>query len=328
MAIRLGFIGTGGVAQGHLGTLNDNPDAELVAYCDVALSRAQAAAEEYGGHAYEDFKKMLDAEELEGLVICVPPFAHGDIEQEACQRSLPMLIEKPVAIDMEMALPIRQAVEDSGVITLVAYKYRWDDHVIKAKQMLEGKTIGLVFGNFWGGTPGGASWWRVMSQSGGQMVEQTTHIVDMARYLCGEVTDVQAVATRQAMDSVYPDFDIWDAATANLQFANGAVGTISNTCMVHTWGESSLRVLAHDCTVRILGDSLTWADEAGEGEYIKEVDGYQGEVDTFVEAVKTGDRSEIYSDYADAVRTLAVTVAANKSVQAGGQLVSVASLLA
>lgn len=166
-----------------------------------------------------------------------------------------------------------------------------------------------------------------MDQSGGQMVEQTTHIVDMARYLCGEITEVQAFGTQQVMDEVYSDFDIWDAATANLQFENGAVGTISNTCMVHTWGESSLRVMAHDFTVRILGNSLTWADKEGEGEYLKEVDGYQGENDAFVAAVKTGERSGIHSDYADAVRTLAVTVATNESVQTGGQVISVDTVL-
>lgn len=326
MAVKLGFIGTGGVAQGHLQRLADNPDAELMAYCDVELARAEQAADEYGGHTYEDFRKMLDDEELDGLVICVPPFAHGDIEQEACKRGLPMFVEKPVAIDMQMARPIREAVEDSGVITVVAYKYRWDDHVIKAKQMLKGQTIGLVFGNFWGGTPG-VPWWRVMSKAGGQMVEQTTHIVDMARYLCGEITEVQAFGTQLAMHEVYPDFDVWDAFSANLQFASGAVGTISSTCMVHTWGESGLRVLAHDFTLRIVGDSLTWAGDDDQGEYTKTIDGYQGEDDAFVEAINTGDRSAIYSDCADAVRTLAVTVAANKSVQSGGQVISVASLL-
>ena len=326
MAVRLGFIGTGGVAQGHLQRLAGNADAELVAYCDVDLGRAQKAADEYGGQSYDGFRNMLDSEALDGLVICVPPFAHGDIEQEACQRGLAMLIEKPVAIDMEMALPILEAVEDSEVITLVAYKYRWDDHVIKAKQMLEDKTIGLVFGNFWGGTPG-VSWWRVMSESGGQMVEQTTHIVDMVRYLCGEITDVQAFATKQVMHTVLPDFDIWDAVSANLQFASQAVGTISTTCMVHTWAESSLRVMAHDFTLRVSGNSLTWADKEGAGEYDNQVDGYQGEDDAFVAAVKTGDRSAIYSDYADATRSLAVTVAANKSVQSGGRAVSVCDLL-
>ena len=85
MAVRIGFIGTGGIAQSHLQTLGGNSDAQLVAYCDLDLERAQKAAEEYGGNAYRDFEKMLDGEELDALVICTPPFAHGDIELAAKQ---------------------------------------------------------------------------------------------------------------------------------------------------------------------------------------------------------------------------------------------------
>ncbi len=326
MSVRVGFIGTGGVAGGHMERFNENPDAQLAAYCDVELSRAQQAANQYGGQAYQDFRAMLDSEDLDAVAICVPPFAHGDIELEACRRGLPMFIEKPVALDMDMARPIGEAIQEAGLLTLVAYKYRWDDHVIKARDMLADKNIGLVFGNYWGAMPE-VSWWRVMSKSGGQMVEQATHIVDMARYFCGEITEVQAFGTQQAMAEVYTDFDIQDAITANLQFTSGAVGTISCTCMVDTWGQSSLRVLAHGFTLSIAGDSLTWADSDGPGEYTKRVDGYTNEDDAFIQAIQTGDSSQIHSDYADALRTLAVTVAVNESVQRDGQVISVAELL-
>ena len=52
---------------------------------------------------------------------------------------------------------------------------------------------------------------------------------------------------------LYPDFDVWDASTVNLEFACGAFWTISSTCMSHTWGQSSLRVLAHYFIVSIHG---------------------------------------------------------------------------
>ncbi len=83
MSVRIGFIGTGGIAQRHLQTLSKNSDAQLVAYCDLDVERAQKAAKEYGGNAYRDYEKMLDREELDALVICIPPFAHGDIELAA-----------------------------------------------------------------------------------------------------------------------------------------------------------------------------------------------------------------------------------------------------
>ncbi len=327
MSVRIGFIGTGRVAQRHLENLNDNPDAELVAYCDIELAKAEHAAEQYGGNSYRDFEKMLDHEELDGVVICTPPFAHGDIEMAACEKGLHLLIEKPVALSTAVALPILEAIESAGVISLVAYKYRWDDHVHKGREMLEGRTIGLVFGNVWGSTPS-APWWRVKSQSGGPAVEQTTHIFDMARFMAGEITRVQAFGTLQIMDTVYPDFDVWDACTANLEFANGAVGTISSTCLSQNWRQSTLRVLAHELMVNIAGDSLSWAGEDGEGEYAKQVDGYVRESEAFVEAMVTGDRSQIHSDYGDAIKTLAVSEATNRSIENGGEVVEMAELLA
>lgn len=324
MAVKLGFIGTGGIAQGHMQRLSAMPDVQMTAYVDVALDRAQKAAADFGGTAYGDFRKMLDAEKLDGAVICTPPFAHGEVELALCERGIGFLAEKPVAIDVEMAEPILAAVKASGVATVVAYKYRWDDHVIKAKEMLADKKIGLVFGNFWGGTPG-APWWRIQAQSGGQMVEQTTHIVDMARYLCGEIEGVSALETHLYQHQVLEGYDIADAAAANLLFANGAIGNISNTSMLKNWGQSSLRVMCQDFTLNIAGHSLSWVGEES-GEYTLQSDGYAGEDRAFVKALQ-GDRSEVYADYEEGVKSLAVSVAATKSAEKGGCMVKVSELL-
>jgi predicted dehydrogenase len=324
MAIKLGFIGTGGIAQGHMKRLSEMDGVVMAAYTDVALERAQKAADEFGGKAYDDFHKMLDSEELDGAVICTPPFAHGDFELALCERGIGFLIEKPVAIDVEMTKPILEAVKQSGVVTVVGYKYRWDDHVIKAKQMLADKQIGLVFGNFWGGTPG-APWWRVQAQSGGQMIEQTTHIVDMARYLCGEVEGVSALETRLCMHEALDNYDIADAAAANLMFSSGAIGNISNTSMLKNWGQSSLRVMAHEFTLAVAGHNLSWAGEES-GEYTLQSDGYTGEDRAFVKALQ-GDKSEVYADYEEGVKSLAVSVAVAKSAEKNGCMVKVSEIL-
>ena len=326
MSVRMGFIGTGGIAQGHMDRLSQIEGVRNVAFCDVQLDRAQAAAEKFGGTAYDDFARMLDKEDLTALFIGTPPFAHGEMEIAAAEKGLHLLVEKPIAIDCDMARPILRAIEKSGIITAVAYKYRWDDHVNKAREMLAGRKIGLVFGNFWGGLPG-VPWWRVQEQSGGQMVEQTTHIVDMARYLAGDIVKVQAFDNHQVMHEKVENCNVADAAVANLVFANGAVGTISNTCMLQGWGQSSCRVMADGFTLNVAGGTLTWNSPEDSGEYQVQKDGYTGEDQAFIHAVKTGDRSAINSDYADAYKSLAVTVAVNKSAEAGGAVIEVAGLL-
>jgi myo-inositol 2-dehydrogenase / D-chiro-inositol 1-dehydrogenase len=322
MAVRLGFIGTGGVAQGHMKRLSELPEVEMVAYVDVMAARAEKAAADFGGKAYTDFRVMFDAQKLDGVVVCTPPFAHGDIELAACDLGVNLLIEKPVAISVAMAKPILAAIKASGIATVVAYKYRWDDHVIQARNMLADKSIGLVFGNFWGGTPG-TPWWRVQGESGGQFIEQTTHIVDMARYLCGEVTTVQAFEVRGLVQQ--ENRDIADALTANLQFASGAVGTISNTSILEGWGQSSLRVMATQFSLQVAGNSLSWVGADGNGESACQADGYTGEDRAFVKAIM-GDRSEVYADYEEGVKSLAVSEAANLSAVRGGEPVPVASL--
>ena len=89
-----------------------------------------------------------------------------------------------------------------------------------------------------------------------------------------------------------------------------------------------MRVIAQKLMVDVKGgEGISWVDQDGEGEYERQVDGYQREADVFVEAVMTGDRSEVYSDYADVVRTLAVTEATNLSIQNGGQVVEISDIL-
>ncbi|MEN6402122.1 MAG: hypothetical protein ABFD94_09250, partial [Armatimonadia bacterium] len=106
----------------------------------------------------------------------------------------------------------------------------------------------------------------------------------------------------------------------------GAIGNISNTSMVTGWGQSSLRVMAHEFTLQIAGHSLTWAGKDGTGEYAMQADGYTGEDKAFVKACQ-GDRSEVYADYEEGLKSLAVSEAVAKSAAEGSCLVKLAELL-
>ena len=77
MTIKIGFVGTGGIANHHLRTLAQLDEAELVAFCDVVEEKALAAASEYGGRAYSHYETLYDSEALDAVYICLPPFAHA-----------------------------------------------------------------------------------------------------------------------------------------------------------------------------------------------------------------------------------------------------------
>ncbi|RKY60938.1 MAG: gfo/Idh/MocA family oxidoreductase, partial [Candidatus Latescibacterota bacterium] len=177
MPVRVGFIGVGGIARHHLGKLAGMEDVEFVAFCDVDEERAKWAASQYGGKAYTDYKEMYEREDLDAVFICLPPFAHTDQELLAAERGIALFVEKPLGLSAEKAEEVASVVRERGVISSVGYHFRYMEATDRAREFMEGREVGFALGYWIGGMPG-VSWWRRMEGSGGQVVEQTTHIFD------------------------------------------------------------------------------------------------------------------------------------------------------
>jgi myo-inositol 2-dehydrogenase / D-chiro-inositol 1-dehydrogenase len=312
MAVRVGFIGCGGMANGHFRTLSQMENVERVAFCDVNAERAQKSVDEYGGKAYSNYRQMLDEAKPDAVYIVVPPGYHDDIEVEVANRKIPFFIEKPVALSNEATARVLDVVRTNDLTTAVGYHWRYQGGTDRAQELLEGKTIGMALGYWMGGLPG-VAWWRRMEGSGGQFVEQTTHIVDLARYLVGDVKRVYAAAALRDMHDI-ENINVPDVGTATLEFENGAVGTINNTCMLGVGGPVSLHIVARDLWLEV-GGKVKVRDASGERVEGEEINPTLREDQAFIKAVETGDRSEIRSDYADGAKTLAVTLAINESFQ-------------
>lgn len=312
MAVRIGFVGSGGIAGNHMRQLATLGNAQMVAFCDIVRDRAEAAAKQYGGKAYTDYREMYEGETLDAVFICVPPFAHTDQEVLAAERGLALFVEKPVAVALEKAEEIEAAIERHGSVSSVGYHFRYMTSTQKAKEILRDREVGLARGSWVGGMPG-VHWWRVIGESGGQMVEQTTHIFDLARYMLGEVTSVHAAARTGLMTDV-EDYDVHDASVTDLTFESGAIASITSACIVSAGGRVGLDLYTKEVTLRIGSGNLEilWPGrteilQSGNNPYLEEDE-------AFLVAIESGDRSKILSPYADAVRTLKVTLAANRSI--------------
>ena len=312
MAVRVGFVGCGGMARGHMKTLAEMNDAKMVAFCDVQKDRAESAATEYKGTAYTDHREMLEREDLQALYTVVPPGAHTDAEIMAAKKGIHLFIEKPVAATLGKAREIEAAIRASGVVSSVGYHWRYQDSTAVAKEKLANRTVGMVLGYWMGGLPG-VPWWRVMSGSAGQMVEQTTHIFDLARYLVGDVRRVFSFQALRTLTDV-PNLDVPDFGTALLEFENGAISTFSNTCALDFGYTVGLHIVCRNMVIEV-GSRIIESGNAVPME--NKTNPNAAENRAFIDAVKTGKRDAILSDYSDAVRTLAVTLAANESAATG-----------
>ena len=314
MPVKVGFIGAGGIANAHMNALQAVDDVKIVAISDINKDRAEFYASRYLAKPYTDSKAMIESEKLDALYVCVPPFAHEDSEILAAQKGIHLFVEKPVALTIEKARAVRAAIKENEIISAVGYHWRYQSNTQRAKEILAGKTVGMVLGYWMGGFPE-VPWWRRMEESGGQMVEQTTHIFDLARYLCGEVKEVFAAYANRASRKI-PRFNIHDVGTATLKFANGTVGTISNTSILSVPYTVGLHIIARDLVLEIHGD-LKVIEPGHTETFSGGQNAMLAENQAFIEAIKTGDTSQIKSTYEDAVKTLAITLACNESARTG-----------
>lgn len=317
MSLKVGFIGTGGIARNHLENLKQL-GVEYAAMCDVDEARARQAADEYGGKPYTDFRRMLDEVALDAVWVCVPPFAHGDAEAAVIGRGVHLFVEKPIALELDLALELEQMIKDAGVIASVGYQWRYLQSVASAKAKLGDEPIGMMLGYWVGGMPG-VWWWRQRETSGGQVVEQTTHIFDLARYFGGEVTEVYAAHAQRFLHREVENFTVDDVGTVTLKFASGAIANISSACIAPY--RVGLDIIAKGQVLSISGHSLTTVAGGERRSENFSDNAYLEEDRAFIEAIQTGDRSKVRSDYSDAVKTLRVTLAANESAATGAPVV-------
>jgi predicted dehydrogenase len=322
--VRIGLIGTGGIGQAHLRSLRTVPEAEIVALCDINEERAERAAESLGAAVYTDGGCLIERERLDALYICVPPYAHGDLEIRAAGKGIHLFVEKPVNLSIDRALRARRAIREAGILSQVGYGLRYLPAIVRLKALLAGQEVGTAHVQRWKGLPETA-WWRRYDQSGGQLVEMTTHQVDVLRWVMGEVEAVSASYSyrlhRDAEDITVPD-----SQAVLLQFRSGASATVSTTCAVGGGGRSSMEFVLRGARVSVQGSELRIHPDDSDLLPPEPLDTPEISA-AFVRAVATGDGSLLRSSYEDALRTAVVTLAANRSAAADGRVVRCAELL-
>jgi myo-inositol 2-dehydrogenase/D-chiro-inositol 1-dehydrogenase len=317
MTVKLGFIGTGGIASQHLNNLKQMEGVEVVSFYDLDLPRAQKAASAHdGARAYSQVDEMLDGRQLDGMYICVPPMAHGEAESKAIERHIPFLVEKPLGMNRAIPAEIGRKLEAAKLIHSVGYHWRYNECSAVAKHILQQNHPGMALG-YWMGDMPMVPWWRVQTGSGGQFVEQTTHIVDLLRYLCGEVQEVYAAYALRVMAEQVEGTDVPDVGSVTLKLSNGMVATISNTCLLPFGHRAGLDIYMNSGVLELDGEGLREVTRDGVKSHKNVSNPYRSEDEAFIHALRTGDTSRILSDYGDALRTHEVTMAANESALSG-----------
>jgi predicted dehydrogenase len=227
---------------------------------------------------------------------------------------LPLFTEKPIEIKLEKARKTAELIAMRGLLTGVGHHWRYSAVVERAREVLGDRPARLVSGTWLDKVPL-VTWWPHRDRSGGPVVEQAAHVLDLARHLAGEVTEVSAVGngTPPAVDGA----DIDGATAATLRFSSGAVGTLAATCVLGWKQRAGLEVYADRLALTITEDRLTVRDGDDEWSMDTDPDTARVAVDrAFIEAVR-GAGDDVRVPYAEAVRTLALATAVAESAATG-----------
>ncbi|MFP4068650.1 MAG: Gfo/Idh/MocA family protein [Opitutales bacterium] len=221
--IRIGVLGAGRNATGHVKALGQKPAAEIIAIADTVPELAQTLADSCGARACAHLGDFLD--EVDAVVISTPSFLHPDQFQEAAEAGKAVLLEKPMATNPGDAVRVAEIASKTGVKTMIGFSVRFSGFVRECLRGLEDGRLGalksLTTRRHCQLHPDQVGGWLLdPKRSGGMMLEMNIHEIDWLMAVGGLVKTVDARCAPE--DPRYPRMS--DFCSALMEFENGAMG--------------------------------------------------------------------------------------------------------
>lgn len=145
--LRIGIIGTGGIAGSHIASYKKQPDVEVVAGADLIPGKAEKFFKdnEVEAKAFTDYKEMIDTMNLDAVSVCTYNRTHAECTIYALEHGLPVLLEKPMTVTLEEAVAICEAEKKSGKIVSVGFQPRFDANMQMIKKIVQSGELGRIY---------------------------------------------------------------------------------------------------------------------------------------------------------------------------------------
>lgn len=251
--VRLGIVGGGFMARVHSLAYRAMPllygaafpKIEQIRLADVNRDIALQAAREYGWReATADWREVTRAPDIDLVDIVTPNDSHAEIAIDAAEHGKHILCEKPLANTVDNARRMYAAATSAGVLTQMGFVFHTWPAVAAAKQLIENGRVGRIYcmnAHYFHDYALDQTFpmgWRVQKNvaGGGSINDLGSHVVDLARYLVGEIAAVTArthtlIPARPDSDGNLVSITVDDAADIQVDFACGATGVIQTNWM-------------------------------------------------------------------------------------------------
>lgn len=233
--LQVGIIGCGAIAKiRHIPECKDNKHVSIFGVCDLNEERVHRFAKAYKTRAFTDYRKMLESNELDAVIICLPHHLHATAAIDAAKAGKHILVEKPIATNIEDARNMIEAAGTYGVKLMVAHNQRFVPSHLKAKEWLDSGELGKVYSFKATFGHSGPEQWSIDGQECfyilspkqvfGVLGDLAIHKVDLIQYLLNvKVSEVNSVTGTIARTNTSYE----DNAILSIKMENGVLGSIT-----------------------------------------------------------------------------------------------------
>jgi len=338
--INVAIIGTGNISAQHIdGYLAFPGRCKITHLVDIFPEKADKKNSDrnLGAKVSASHKEILDAQDIDLVSVCTPPFCHAEIAVDFLNAGKNVLVEKPMAASLEECDAMIAACEKSGKVFSVIAQNRFRDPISGLKKVLDSRLIGKVVhaqveSLWWRGHSYYDLWWRGTweKEGGGCTLNHAVHHIDMLCWMLGLPKKVSAVISNASHDNA----EVEDISAAVLQYegglcAKGALAQVTSSVIHH--GEEQQLVFQGE-KARV---SAPWRVSANIAQpngfpaaeqntaLIKELDDYyaslpklahtlhEGQIDDVLAAIETGSKPMIGGE--DGRRTIELIAAIYKA---------------
>lgn len=250
--VRIGFIGSGGIARYQMSKLKDLADVEIVAVSDVSPVALNLAKKEIGVEkTFADWKDLLKIKELDAVSVCTPNKLHCDPTIAALNAGLHVLVEKPMAMNAKEAAKMVEAAKKKKKLLQIGFQWRFTPVAQMLRKQVESGSLGdIAYVRVQAlrrrGIPNWGVFGRKDLQGGGPMIDIGVHLLEMAHYVIGSPKPISALGScytylgNKKCDTLcpWPNWDhktytVEDLAVGMLKFANGTTLVIESSFAAH-----------------------------------------------------------------------------------------------
>lgn len=223
--VRVALIGCGGISRAHLNGLLAAKDAKVLYCVDVDEAKAKAHASVVGCEWSTNYLDILD--KVDAVDICTPPHLHAEMTIQAAQRGKHVICEKIMARNLDEAEAMIKAVDDAGIVFMVAFvlRYRRDWQVLH--EVCASGRLGRIFQAYVQTSMflGRVAPWRTDKEKFpmGAFLSHGCHYVDQFIWNVGEITHASSLSNNFTFGAQIPGGD--DTSVAVFRHENGAVSS-------------------------------------------------------------------------------------------------------